>query len=69
MSDFVIELKAKLEAQLNDLTNQIRVSENSLLSLKEAYLKVSGALEVLTVIKDKDDEETREALTAAGMAD
>ena len=69
MSDFVIELKAKLEAQLNDLTNQIRASENNLLSLKEAYLKVSGALEVLTVIKDKDDEETREALTAAGMAD
>ena len=69
MSDFIAELKAKLDAQLDDLTNQIRTSENALLSLKESYLKVAGALEVLAVIRNKDDEETREALTAAGLAD
>jgi prefoldin subunit 5 len=69
MSDFIIELKAKLDAQLSDLTDQIRASENNLLSLKESYLKVAGALEILTVIKNKDDEQTREALIAAGMAD
>jgi hypothetical protein len=69
MSDFIAELKNKLEAQLDDLTNQIRTSENNLLSLKESYLKVAGALEVLVVIKNKDDEETRESLTAVGMAD
>jgi hypothetical protein len=69
MSDFIVELKTKLDAQLSDLTDQIRASENNLLSLKESYLKVAGALEILTVIKNKDDEQTREALTAAGMAD
>ena len=69
MTDFIVNLKSKLESQLSDLTSQIRASENNLISLKESYLKVSGALEVLAVIKNKDDEETREALTAAGLAD
>lgn len=69
MSDFIDELQSKLENQLNDLKDQIRASENNLLSLKETYLKVSGALEVLTVVKEKDNEETRAALTTAGLAD
>jgi hypothetical protein len=69
MSDFIVELKTKLDTQLGDLADQIRTSENNLLSLKESYLKVAGALEILVVIKNKDDEETRESLTATGMAD
>lgn len=69
MSDFIAELQSKLENQLNDLKDQIRASENNLLSLKETYLKVSGALEVLAVVKEKDNEETRAALTTAGLAD
>jgi hypothetical protein len=69
MSDFLPELKSQLETQRNDLTQKIRNSENDLLSLKETYLKVSGALEVLDVIQSKEDAETREALTAAGLSD
>ena len=69
MSDFTLELKSQLETQLGDLTQKIRSSENELLSLKESYLKVSGALEVLGVIQNKEDAETREALISAGMAD
>lgn len=69
MSDFTLELKGQLETQLGDLTQKIRSSENELLSLKESYLKVSGALEVLGVIQNKEDAETREALISAGMAD
>jgi hypothetical protein len=69
MSDFIVELQTKLEVQLSELTEKIRSTENNLLSYKEAYLKVVGALEVVEVIKNKDNEETREALTAAGLAD
>ena len=69
MSDFLPELKSQLETQRNDLTQKIRNSENDLLTLKETYLKVSGALEVLEVIQNKENAETREALTAAGLAD
>jgi hypothetical protein len=69
MSDFLPELKSQLETQRNDLTQKIRNSENDLLTLKETYLKVSGALEVLEVIQNKEDAETREALPATGLAD
>jgi hypothetical protein len=69
MSDFILKLKSQLETQQADLTQKIRSSENEILSLKEAYLKVAGALEILEVIKNKEDEETREALTSAGLAD
>jgi len=69
MSDFLPELKSQLETQRNDLTQKIRNSENDLLTLKETYLKVSGALEVLEVIQNKENAETREALPATGLAD
>lgn len=69
MSDFLPELKSQLETQRNDLTQKIRNSENDLLALKETYLKVSGALEVLEVIQNKENAETREALNAVGLAD
>jgi hypothetical protein len=69
MSGLTVELKTQLEAQQADLTQKIRNFENDLLSLKEAYLKVAGALEILEVIQNKEDEEMREALTATGLAD
>ena len=69
MSDFAAELKAQLETQRLDLSQQIRNLENNLLSLKESYLKVSGALEVLEVIQSKTNIEAQESLTVAGVAD
>lgn len=69
MSDFAAELKAQLETQRLDLSQQIRNLENNLLSLKESYLKVSGALEVLEIIQSKTDIEAQESLTVAGVAD
>jgi hypothetical protein len=69
MSDFIPELRAQLEAQQADLVEKIRQSENNLLSLKETYLKVSGALEFADVLKEKADAEARDTLTAAGLAD
>jgi len=69
MSDFVNELKSQLETQQSSLAQQIRDSESQLLSLKESYLKVLGALEIVEVIQNKADAETREALTSVGLAD
>ena len=69
MANFVLDLKQQLEVQLSDLTQKIRNVENDLLSLKEAYLKVAGALEVLEVIKTKNDEESREIMSVVGLDD
>lgn len=67
------ELEAGLKQQLSDLTDQIRNGEADLLLKKEGYLKVSGALEVLEILKKEEEmreaEAEREALTIAALAD
>lgn len=67
------ELEAGLKQQLTDLTDQIRNGEADLLLKKEGYLKVSGALEVLEILKKEEEireaEVEREALTIAALAD
>lgn len=67
------ELEAGLKQQLADLTDQIRNGEADLLLKKEGYLKVSGALEVLEILKKEEEmreaEVECEALTIAALAD
>lgn len=68
------ELEAGLKQQLSDLADQIRNGESDLLAKKEGYLKVSGALEVLAILKQEEEdvkeaEAEREALAAAALAD
>ena len=67
------ELEAGLKQQLSDLADQIRNGESDLLAKKEGYLKVSGALEVLAILKQEEDVKKaaaeRETLAAAGLAD
>jgi len=50
-------IEADLKKQLVDLANQIRATESSLLLTKEGYLKVSGALEVIEILKQAEKEE------------
>jgi exopolysaccharide biosynthesis protein len=50
-------IEADLKKQLVDLANQIRATESSLLLTKEGYLKVSGALEVIEILKQSEKEE------------
>jgi hypothetical protein len=50
-------IEADLKKQLVDLANQIRATESSLLLTKEGYLKVSGALEVIGILKQSEKEE------------
>ena len=69
----ITELEASLKQQLSELTSQIRNAEAELLTKKEGYLKVSGALEILEILKKEQEaeyaESEREALAAAGLAD
>ena len=50
-------IEADLKKQLSDLANQIRATESTLLLAKEGYLKVSGALEVIEILKQSEKEE------------
>lgn len=67
------ELEAGLKQQLSDLADQIRNGEAELLLKKEGYLKVSGALEVLEILKKEDEMKEaavdHEALTLAALGD
>jgi len=49
----ITELESGLKAQLDSLAKDIRSSEAALMSLKEGYLKVQGALEIIAIIKQK----------------
>jgi len=52
------ELEDGLKKQLESLTEQIRSGESNLMLLKEGYLKVQGALEVIEILKkEKEDLE------------
>ena len=57
------ELEDKLKKQLESLTEQIRSGESNLMLLKEGYLKVQGALEVIEILKK--EKENLEAVSEA----
>lgn len=46
-----------LKNQLSNLADEIRSSEAKLLTLKENYLKVQGAVEILDLLKKESSEE------------
>jgi len=60
--DSLAEFEESLKSQLESLAKEIRSSEMTLTSLKEGYLKVQGALEILSILKQKqsaqDDTES-----------
>ena len=49
----------ELQAQLTQLTTEIRNMEDNLIRTKEGYLKVQGALEGLTILKQREEEEIK----------
>lgn len=71
MDSVLTDLEAGLKAQLSSLAETIRTQEEVLVQSKEGYLKVQGALEILSVIKERQqeriDQETKENLTVAGV--
>jgi hypothetical protein len=69
MESSIFNLETGLKKQLADLADNIRITENSLMVSKEAYLKVQGALEILDILRNKvkeDDAALKLALSDAG---
>jgi hypothetical protein len=62
-------LEINLKKQLTELAEEIRTMETNLMTAKEGYLKVSGALEILDILKKEEAEQEREALSSAGLVD
>lgn len=52
-------IEEELQAQLTQLTSEIRNMEDTLMRTKEGYLKVQGALEGLAVLKQREEEEIK----------
>jgi len=66
MTEIIADLEAGLKAQLSSLANSIRSAEASLISTKEGYLKVQGALEIIDIIKKQlEDDTNQEAIDVA----
>lgn len=51
MNTILEDLERGLKAQLTSLANDIRSAESALITTKEGYLKVQGALEIIDIIK------------------
>jgi len=56
MINVVYELEANLQKQQQDLMTKIRSEELQLNVLKEGYLKVQGALELIETLKNSVEE-------------
>lgn len=64
MLESITELETGLRAQLESLAKDIRAAESALISTKEGYLKVQGALEILDILKKKLEEDDAAKLAA-----
>ena len=60
--------ESQIQEQSDDLANQIRAAEDNLMRLKEAFLKVQGAKEMLGIIKTASEEKD-EAILPEQLAD
>lgn len=65
MFDAISELEAGLRAQQESLAKDIRSAESALITTKEGYLKVQGALEILGILKKKIEDDDTANLSAA----
>ena len=65
MINTVTDLETGLKAQLSKLSTDIRNAEASLISTKEGYLNVQGALEILDILKKTVEEEAATSLATA----
>jgi hypothetical protein len=65
MIEAIQELEQGLRNQMDALAKDIRQAESALISTKEGYLKVQGALEILAILKSKVTPETKDDVAAA----
>ena len=57
METLIADLKKQLVDQRMELSTNIKNSEESLIRTKEGFLKVEGALEIISIIETKLSEE------------
>jgi hypothetical protein len=65
MLESITELEAGLRAQQESLAKDIRAAESALITTKEGYLKVQGALEILDILKKKLEQDDATKLATA----
>ena len=71
METVIADLKKQLIDQRMELATNIKNSEESLIRTKEGFLKVEGALEIISIIETKISEEAKDDTVAevVGVAD
>lgn len=63
MDEILNDTEDKLLIQQQELADKIRAAEDSLMRDKELYLKVTGALEGIAIIKQRMAPKLTEAIT------
>ena len=64
METVIADLKKQLIDQRMELATNIKNSEDSLIRTKEGFLKVEGALEIISIIETKISEEAKDNAVA-----
>ena len=64
METVIADLKKQLIDQRMELATNIKNSEESLIRTKEGFLKVEGALEIISIIETKISEESKDDTVA-----
>ena len=64
MENLIADLKKQLIDQRMELTTNIKNSEESLIRTKEGFLKVEGALEIISIIETKISEQAKDEAVA-----
>ena len=67
METLIADLKKQLVDQRMELATNIKNSEESLIRTKEGFLKVEGALEIISIIETKLSEEAKNDAVAAAV--
>ena len=64
METVIADLKKQLIDQRMELATNIKNSEESMIRTKEGFLKVEGALEIISIIETKISEESKDDTVA-----
>ena len=64
METVIADLKKQLVDQRMELATNIKNSEESLIRTKEGFLKVEGALEVISILETRIAEHTKDEAVA-----
>ena len=67
METVIADLKKQLIDQRMELATNIKNSEESLIRTKEGFLKVEGALEIISIIETKLSEEAKNDAVAEAV--